>query len=203
MTNYYLSDTHEAHAKIIQYCKRPFSNVEEMNEEMIRRWNNVVKPDDHVYHGGDVGFGSAKSIGQWLRRLNGIKHLAIGNHDEQYLNDSDFTDCFESIEWRYNIIEYDPDTRSKERKLILTHEPLLTWAGAHKIDKGGNYRVWHIHGHCHANINYLNDETTRLDIGVDNGWDYTPINFEQIKERLKNKVYRVVDHHGYKNKEAK
>lgn len=81
MTTWFTSDTHFGHANIIKYCNRPFKDVEEMNAEMIRRWNARVKSDDTVYHLGDFAFVSpvrAKSI---CEQLNGIKHIIKGNHD--------------------------------------------------------------------------------------------------------------------------
>lgn len=51
------SDTHLFHHRVIEYCHRPFACVEEMNEEMITRWNPVVHKDDIVFHLGDFCFG--------------------------------------------------------------------------------------------------------------------------------------------------
>ena len=48
MKYFFTSDSHFHHANIIKYCNRPFSSVEEMNQVMIERWNEVVKPDDVV-----------------------------------------------------------------------------------------------------------------------------------------------------------
>ena len=53
MKFWYSSDSHFHHRRIIEYCSRPFPSVEEMNQVMIERWNEVVKPDDIVYHCGD------------------------------------------------------------------------------------------------------------------------------------------------------
>lgn len=61
MTEYVISDTHFFHRNIIDYCKRPFKSVEEMNSEMIRKWHRRVKPDDIVYHLGDVGMCQCRS----------------------------------------------------------------------------------------------------------------------------------------------
>jgi calcineurin-like phosphoesterase family protein len=52
-----------------------------MNEEIIRRWNELVKPDELVYHVGDFSFKGATKALEWERRLNGkIVHI-VGNHD--------------------------------------------------------------------------------------------------------------------------
>ena len=47
------ADHHWGHANILGYCDRPFDNVEEMDAEMVRRWNEVVGSDDEVFHLGD------------------------------------------------------------------------------------------------------------------------------------------------------
>jgi calcineurin-like phosphoesterase family protein len=87
---YVISDTHFSHANIIKYCQRPFHNIEEMNAHMIRKWNNRVKPNDIVYHLGDVGYlkGSQSKIDEpsqiqkIIQDLPGTKILIRGNHDK-------------------------------------------------------------------------------------------------------------------------
>lgn len=78
---YLIADTHFNHKRIIEYCKRPYSNVEEMNEDLIRKWNNVVSKNDIVIHVGDFGFGSFDELKDIFDRLNGNKYLVMGNHD--------------------------------------------------------------------------------------------------------------------------
>ncbi len=78
MTVWFTSDTHFAHRNVIEFCKRPFASIEEMDEEIIRRWNERVEPGDRVYHLGDFAFGDHDP---YLSRLNGMKNLVIGNHD--------------------------------------------------------------------------------------------------------------------------
>lgn len=51
--NYYISDTHFGHANIINFDKRPFKNTEEMERELISRWNSVVTSADTTYILGD------------------------------------------------------------------------------------------------------------------------------------------------------
>jgi len=78
---YYISDCHFGHDKIIEYTGRPFKNVKHMNEEIVKRWNAVVNPEDLVYHVGDFSFKGQNNARAWEQRLNGkIVHIK-GNHD--------------------------------------------------------------------------------------------------------------------------
>lgn len=79
--NYFTSDTHWGHHNIIKYCNRPYRNVDEMNRDMLERWNARVKPQDTVYHLGDFAFYDLARIAQLRKRLNGKIILIKGNHD--------------------------------------------------------------------------------------------------------------------------
>ena len=78
---FFTGDTHFGHRAVIKYGKRPFADVDEMDAEMIRRWNVVVPPNGEVYHLGDVSFRKNAATLAILKRLNGRKHLLEGNHD--------------------------------------------------------------------------------------------------------------------------
>ena len=62
MAIYLISDTHFHHENILYTCKRPFSNVQEMNATLIANWNNTVGADDTVYHLGDFAFGGFDEV---------------------------------------------------------------------------------------------------------------------------------------------
>jgi calcineurin-like phosphoesterase family protein len=76
---WFSSDHHFDHANIIKYDNRPFSSVDEMNEEMVKRWNLRVLPSDIIYYLGDFSLNRAAL--RFVKRLNGIKFLIPGNHD--------------------------------------------------------------------------------------------------------------------------
>ena len=86
---WFISDTHFRHEAILGFkdyaglTVRPFASADEMDQQMIDNWQSVVKPGDVVYHLGDVLFGHNKV--EWLEanftKLNGTKHLILGNHD--------------------------------------------------------------------------------------------------------------------------
>lgn len=75
------ADHHFNHENIIEYCKRPFKTVAEMNEVMIERWNKQVGKNDLVIHLGDFGLGDKEKIKEIRKKLNGTIILIKGNHD--------------------------------------------------------------------------------------------------------------------------
>lgn len=85
MTNrkvFFTADMHFGHENVISFDKRPFETVEEMDEELIRRWNAKVDKGDLVYVLGDMIWktrnGDAEAL---IRSLNGQIILIKGNHD--------------------------------------------------------------------------------------------------------------------------
>ena len=79
---FFTADCHFDHSAIIKFCNRPFKNIQHMNEEIIKRWNNKVKPNDLVYHLGDFAFKGADNARFFETLLNGnIVHIR-GNHDK-------------------------------------------------------------------------------------------------------------------------
>lgn len=126
-----ISDTHWHHANIIKYCDRPFKSVHEMDEIMVENWNRVVKPQDKVYHLGDVYF-PQKEKSDWLfNRLNGTKILILGNHDNG--KDQTLHRCFKRI-YPYRIMP--------EMNILLSHFPV------HESSISGRVKL-NIHGHTH------------------------------------------------------
>ena len=78
------ADYHLGHGKIIEYCNRPFSTSFQMNEAIIARHNERVKPDDMFYFLGDFCYKAGLNCDKaedWLARLNGNKIMIRGNHD--------------------------------------------------------------------------------------------------------------------------
>ena len=130
-----VSDTHFGHAGVCHFTHpddstvklRPWSDPDEMDEEMIRRWNDRVRPTDKVYHLGDVVI-NRKAL-KTLARLNGDKVLIRGNHD-----------IFPDVEYR----EYFLELRAYHvmNGMILSHIPIHP-------ESLGRFGV-NIHGHLHA-----------------------------------------------------
>ena len=80
---YFTSDTHFFHKKVIEYCNRPFRDVEQMNEYLVYAWNTVVMEQDAIVNFvGDFSFGTTDQTKEIFGRLKGRKRLIVGNHDK-------------------------------------------------------------------------------------------------------------------------
>ena len=79
---FYTADLHFLYEALLS--SRPFATVEEMDETLIRNWNETVSPEDTVYLVGDIGYNEGQVPHQLLSRLTGHKHLIRGNHDTGY-----------------------------------------------------------------------------------------------------------------------
>jgi len=76
------ADLHFNHTNIIKYCQRPFDSIANMNYELVRRWNERIKPEDVVYFNGDFCFRDVdKPSKYWEEQLNGKIIFIRGNHD--------------------------------------------------------------------------------------------------------------------------
>lgn len=147
--------THFDHANIIRLAKRPFQDVQEMNAEMVRLWNETVGHGDTVFHLGDFAFDKA---GIWRDRLNGQKVLIEGNHDKNRAKP----------DHKYLEIEVGG------RKVVLFHYPIEEWNGFYR-------GAVHVHCHTHSPIRVTGKN--RVNVSVE-AWDYTPVSFDQILAEL-------------------
>lgn len=184
---YLIADPHFGHRNICKFYNydgtktRPWDDVDEMDEEMVKRWNGTVKPADKVYMLGDIVI-NRKALAI-LDRLNGDKVLIKGNHDIFKLND--YTKHFRDIR-AYHVMN----------GLILSHIPV------HKesIARFG----CNIHGHLHANrvkktVGFWPFKKQVIDpdyfcVSVEQ-IDYTPILFEEVVKRIKDQGGQV----GFRN----
>ena len=169
------SDTHFGHAGVCRFLRedgtklRPWDDPSEMDEEMVRRWNDRVRPTDKVYHLGDVVI-NRKAL-NILHRLNGDKVLIRGNHDIFKL--TDYTEHFRDIRG-YHVMN----------GMILSHIPV------HDASLG-RFGV-NIHGHLHASRVMMQPAgkygvpvpDTRYHCVCVEQTDYTPILFEDVIKRI-------------------
>ena len=162
MNIFFTADTHFSHKNIIKFCKRPFKDINEMNESLISNWNARVSKTDLVYHLGDFGFGDLSEI---LRRLNGDIILILGSHDK---NIYDYKNRFKLITPLLTI--------NLETPITLCHYAMRVWSHSH-------YNSWHLYGHSHGGLESFGKS---YDVGVDNN-NFIPISLQEIIETMKKK----------------
>ena len=139
----YIADCHFFHRRLnTEMDKRGFASGEEMNEHMIRRWNEKVTSKDDVYILGDFSLAPGPQTSGIYSRLNGKKHLIIGNHD-RYLEDRDFE--YDLLASRDHVLEI----RDHGKSVILSHYPIFCYRGQYKRDRNGNPAVYMLYGHVH------------------------------------------------------
>lgn len=180
---YFTSDHHFGHKNIIQLCNRPFKNLEEMDEELIRRWNETIKPEDTVYHLGDFSL-SIKPVKEYVRRLNGQKILIAGNHDKCHQfqkNNTRYKDEYKRLGF-YDVYDYDVTHFSENLTADLSHFPYENGDDVRYIklfprDDGR----WLLHGHVH---NKWRVKDKMINVGVD-VWDFYPVSIAKILEIIK------------------
>jgi len=181
-TTWFTSDYHLGHRNIIRLCNRPFANVEEMDQAIIKRHNACVGQADTVYDLGDFAFRcSAEYAVACLHRLNGRRHLVLGNHDKP-LRQAHKRGLLDSLieSGRLTLVGHtDPRTQTALRvsiegqEIVLAHFAQRSWHGAFRGS-------WHLYGHSHGNLSGLHKS---MDVGVDAN-DFRPFSFANIQYRM-------------------
>lgn len=175
MTNiFFTADHHFDHANVISHCDRPFDNVNHMNEELVKRWNETVPSKGLTYIVGDFAW---KNHLHWLYQLNGKKILIVGNHDkmsQKILNQFTETHHLRTIQ-------------INRQSIILCHYRLSVWPGKYRGQ-------WHLYGHSHGRA-IEHDDTQACDVGVDI-WDYKPVPYEVLAKKMADRAVKKSDPEG-------
>lgn len=150
------SEINEQRAKIKK-------SIRDMDNKMIESWNEVVDPQDTVWHLGDFAFN--KKHAYYLQRLNGHIHIVLGNHDLGLARMSKFP--FASAQ----ELKY---LKHNDTKIFMLHYPCRSWRGSY-------HGSIHFHGHSHGHAAPYENS---IDVGVD-CWDLKPVSFDFLIEKLK------------------
>ncbi|WP_075936279.1 metallophosphoesterase [Halosegnis longus] len=166
--DYLISDLHLDHTNIIEYCDRPFSSIEEMNETLVERWNGQIAPDDTVVYGGDLTIRSqAAALLDWLEQLNGEMVFVLGNHDNIVLDQLDHVQFVEETRFTHRGVPFH-----------VVHDPA---AGP------SNPTGWLLHGHHHNNwpeeFPFIDHGSRRVNFSVEL-LGYRPLAVDRLVEYL-------------------
>ncbi len=180
MKNFYIADTHFGHYNIIRLCQRPFQTVDEMDQTMIKNWNQAVSDEDTVYILGDVSFSKgSKSPDEYLSKLNGKKIIIMGNHDYDILKNKQKYLKQKIAKWISDYSEIRDELNGENKRIILSHYPILEWNGFFR----GSI---HLYGHIHNNTE---NQTLKIMQNIDNAYnvgadilDFTPRTLDEVIE---------------------
>lgn len=174
------ADHHFGHRGILRKGGRPWTDIDEMNEDLIRRWNAKVPARGAiVYHLGDFSWMNRKRTEEVLWQLNGTIRLVKGNHDHTIKGELE-----KEFEWVKD--SYHSKTE-KGISVHMYHWACQTW---NKIHYGG----WMLHGHSHGSLK-TPMWMRRLDVGIDTHPNFEPWSYEEIEHLMKDRSFKPQDHH--------
>lgn len=179
MKIFFTSDLHLGHKNILDFDDRPFASVEEMEREIIERWNKKVSQEDLVYILGDISFYGDRKTCEIMEKLNGRKVLIKGNHDDWI--DGKAETCFEEI------ADYKEIHLAGNIHIVLCHYP-ITFFNRH------HYGAYMFYGHVHMTDEWIMVENYKYELerlGIKCNmynvgtmlWNYEPVTFEEIVHR--------------------
>lgn len=180
MIKAFYSDPHYGHKNICMLSGRPFHSVDEMNQELIKRYNEIIGVDDTVLWCGDAFFCTVEKAQRIMASLNGHKILVLGNHDRGHgsmLNqgfDLVMDECFLNIAERTCRVKHYPyannvmSNNKLEERYLDRRPPRI---------KGEIL----IHGHTHQKDKV---RETSVHVGIDS-WDYRPALMTEVEELIK------------------
>lgn len=177
-TSWITSDLHDGHKNIYRYepsrVQHLGGSVEEMREGLIENINSCVMPEDTLYILGDISFHhKIGEVIEFVRRLNGTKHLIYGNHDGIIRKHHDVfvPKFFASAQDR---LRFTIKTRLGKRLVIMDHYPIAAFEGIH-------HQNFHFYGHLHGHGRVF-DCGHAMDVGIDGNAAFQPYRLDLLIE---------------------
>ena len=172
MSNVWItSDTHFGHDKDFIWKARGYCSIQEHDKDLIKKWNECIKPDDIVYHLGDVIMGEAEHGLECLKKLNGEIHILRGNHDTNarwalYASLSNvvlegYATKIKYNKWNFYLSHYPTITSNNDEDAPLKTKIIKLCVNSHiknrfkDMDKG---LIYHVEVDSHSNCPILLDE---------------------------------------------
>lgn len=183
---FFIADTHFTSDRTLELSKRPFLDVDKMDNNLISNWNSKITNNDIVYHLGDVGNYNM------LKYLNYKElHILEGNYER----DDKHIDYGETIDYddghKKVVLHSKPFIINIPSigNVLLQHEPIIPDGLYDKL-----YKVdFHLYGHAHFNKICCNG----YNVGVDCN-NYVPVDIETI-EFFKNAIDNHYDMNVFTN----
>lgn len=179
---YFTSDLHFCHDREFIYKPRGFNTVWEMNNAILKNWNNIIKYDDIVYILGDLMLNDNEEGVELLKNLNGKKRIILGNHD----TNARIT-LYDNI-YNTEVIGYADRLDYNGYHFYLSHYP--TFIANLDGKRSLKQRMINLFGHTHVKDKFYQDNPTMYNVALD-AHNNTPVSIEQIIEDIKAKRERI------------
>lgn len=177
---YFTSDLHFCHDREFIYGPRGFKSVYEMNDTIIKNWNEMITWDDEVYVLGDIMLNDISQGLKCWNQLVGRKHIILGNHDVGTRPDQ-YKECHDTI-----VEGYAMPLRVDHRHLFLSHYPTIS----DHYERGDSFRDCEINlcGHTHTNDRFADfDKGMIYHVELD-AHDNRPVSIGRIIEDIKKRI---------------
>lgn len=179
--DWFTSDLHLMHDKGFIYSPRGFMSVEDMDNTIVKNFNEVVKWDDNLYILGDLMLNNNDGGMRLLRQLPGKKIIIAGNHD---------TDARIALYQKEPSMEYLGIAARYEYKgyhFYLSHYPTVT-QNFDDSDKPLKRRIFCLSGHTHSKDKW-DPRTDSYNVALDAHENY-PVSIEQIISEINGRFYK-------------
>jgi len=161
---FFTGDTHFADPRVLRIDRRPFPDMASHDAAIVENWNVVVGQDDDIWHLGDFMSVKGGECAALLAKLNGRKHLIVGNNDPGTTTSSD----------GWHSVQHYAEIREGGHHLILCHYAFRTW---NQIGKGSI----NLRGHSHGRLKLA---PRQFDVGVDSQ-GLKPVSLTEILDSRK------------------
>lgn len=177
MAVFLTSDWHFNHDREFIWKPRGFSCIEEMNETIVERHNEVLKPEDTLYILGDLMLGPDKENSiSLIKRVIGNKIIIAGNHDTLVRRELYKQAGFPVYDALY--------FREAGHHFYLSHYPSIT---SNLEFESLKQCVINFYAHTHQTTNFYNDIPYMYHVGVDSHNCY-PVNLLDALQEMRYKV---------------
>lgn len=180
---WFTSDWHFCHDRAFVYAPRGFSNVHDMNEQILKNHNALVNPEDEVYVLGDLMLNNNNNEGlSYISQLNGKLHIIRGNHDTNTR--------IELYKTLPNVISVSDAERIKvcQYHFYCSHYPTLTA----NFEKESLKQVEiNLFGHTHQKCDFYEDRPYMFHVGIDSNHN-CPIEITDIVNKCEEKVKECI-----------
>lgn len=182
---WFTGDTHFCHNKDFLYTPRGVETVDNMNDLVVENWNRVVRPEDTVYHLGDIALNDTTAAIKYINALNGSIIWFLGNHDSPKRVEEVLRNC---PNVKLHSDRYATNIEIKNLHFYLSHYPTLT---ANFDDKHFSRHVINLHGHTHQKTNWKDPTNPFMyHVGLDSH-NVTPVSLDEAVSDIKQRWYEV------------